>query len=157
MSLTEAMEKFHEQWTSTDPACQACGRPAFWEVFPARARLAITRAPRMLCQHCLSGVDPVQIPVYSDTPRENPNRRYPFDSWMHERLASGGLRWRDRWPGYDVFLGVESAGHLWTARQFIVTPALEHPEVITSVIDGLCRLAFEQISAGPDGAKPAGG
>jgi hypothetical protein len=160
MSLTEGMQKYWDQYTSTEPVCQKCGRPAQWALQPIGHYLAFTRAPETRCQLCLTNVAPVHVPVYSDAPRENPNERFDFDGWMERQAAAGVPTWR-QWPGYDVFLGIAGDGRVWRAREFVLAQVWDSPEVLAQVIDGLCRMAAEAIAeeapAATQDAPPAEG
>jgi hypothetical protein len=126
-TMTAHMRRYAEQWNSQDPACMDCGGRAHWNLSGAgfSQRMCL---PRFLCHRCLSGVEPVHVPVFSDPPADIPRLRYP-----HEPPGKGTRPWL----GYEVVLYVAGNHRLYTAREFVDAHLLALPDVFRTVVEAM--------------------
>ncbi len=145
--LHKHMNLYLEELASLDPKCMRCGNAAHWDV-RAVGTFQFMNPPATLCQHCLSGVDPVSIPVYSDPPAEIPLRRWPREA--HKPRGQGTMPWL----GFQVHLAILGADDVLQTNQFIDSQLLGHLDVVRITVEGMGRQLAEELRGRPLAAPP---
>lgn len=146
-ALHEHMNRYLEERASLDPKCMRCGEPAHWQM-QGVGHLQMLRPPEILCQQCLSGVDPVRVPVYSDPPAHIPLRRWP---WEAHKPQGKGTR---LWLGFQMHLAIVTADEVCQNNQFLGDQFLNHPDIIQSTFEGMSRSLVEELCGRQDAAPP---
>jgi hypothetical protein len=146
-TLHEHMNQYLEQRASLDPKCMRCGKNAAWQLqgLGIFQRMSL---PEILCHRCLSGVDPVHIPVYGDPPAKIPLHRWHHEA--HKPIGQGTMPWL----GFQVHLAILGADDVLQTNQFIDSQLLGHLDVVRITVEGMGRQLAEELRDRPLAAPP---